>query len=82
MAKTSDLGDLDAGHRWHSIEARAAFYHVLDTFSGANMDFPALLFLVRQLDDQAAKGDATAVEMLRVVVQMSRLIGAATKIFG
>jgi hypothetical protein len=79
----ANLGDgKDLGHEWHSVEARDAFYHVLDTFSGANADFPALLYLVRQLDDQAAAGDDAAGELLRVVGRMSRLIEAAHKIYG
>jgi len=77
----ANLGDgKDIGHKWNSVEVRDAFYHVLDTFSGANEDFVALLFLVRKLDDQAANGDAAATEALQVVMRMSRLIDAATKI--
>lgn len=76
----ADFGDgKDEGHKWHSAEVRDAFYHVLDTFSGANPDFPALLFLVRELDDRAANGDAAAAETLKTVVRMSRLINIAQK---
>jgi len=81
MARIGELDNPNAGHEWHSVEVRDAFHHVLDTFSGANADFTALLFLVRQLDDQVAEGDKAAAEALQVVVRMSRLIGAAAKIF-
>ncbi len=78
MADSGD--DKDIGHKWHSAEVRDAFYHILDTFSGGNSDFTALLFLVRELDDRAANGDAAAAETLKTVVRMSKLIGVAQKV--
>ena len=71
----------DHSYKWNSAEIRDAFHHILDTFSGANSDFPALLFLVREFDKRAANGDEAAAELLKTVTRMSRLIATAQKFF-
>ena len=65
------------GYQWRLPEVGDAFNHILDTFGGANSEFVALLFLVRELDSRAANGDEAAAELLKVITRMSRFITVA-----
>lgn len=64
-------------HQWQSKSVGDAFQYILDTFSGANSDFAAFMFLIREFDERAAKGDEAAAKVLQEVIKFSRLIKVA-----
>jgi len=66
-------------YNWQSKEGGEAFQHLLDTFSGANTDFAAFMFMMREMDKRAATGDMAAYEIIKIMVGFSRLVKVARK---
>jgi len=66
-------------HEWQNKEADKAFNHILDTFGGANTDFASFMFMMREMDKRAAKGDKAAGEIVLSMIRFSRLIKAANQ---
>lgn len=70
----------DTGYKWKLPKVEKAFNDLLDVFSGGdNTRFVNFLSLVRDLDTQASNGDAASIELLNVIIKMSKLIDAAQK---
>lgn len=65
-------------------KVQAAFDNILDTMGGADggMKFMKLMMAIRQLDEQAEKGDKAAEQVIRVIIQFSKLIDITTGVKG
>ena len=63
------------GHKYKNPTVERALNNIMDTFSGGdNTAFVFFLAMVRDLDAQAANGDKPAQQLLKMVLDFSKLI--------
>lgn len=61
-------------HEYKNPAVELALNNIIDTFSNADAAFVCFLAMIRTLDKQASEGDKAAQQLLKIVLNFSKLI--------
>jgi hypothetical protein len=63
-----------------NARTKASLQRILDCMSGSDTSYVSLMWVLDDLDEQAANGDQAATELVNVVHKFARLIDVSEKI--